>query len=45
MEAVGIVSAIASVITGYYQAVIAILLAVGVMLLVSSGARRLAAVA
>ncbi|RZQ62948.1 hypothetical protein [Amycolatopsis suaedae] len=45
VESLGIVSAVTSIITGYYQAVIAILLAVGVMLLVSSGARRLAAAA
>ena len=40
MEAVGAVGALISVITGFYQAVIAILLAFGVMALVASGAQR-----
>ncbi|MDI5976142.1 hypothetical protein [Amycolatopsis magusensis] len=39
MEAVGAVSALVSVITGFSQAVVAILLAVGVMVLVISGQR------
>lgn len=40
MEAVGAVSALISVFTGFYQAVIAILLAIGVVVLVTSGSRR-----
>ncbi|WP_328607368.1 hypothetical protein OG943_47155 [Amycolatopsis sp. NBC_00345] len=40
MEVVGAVSALISVLTGYYQAVIAILLAIGVIVLVVSGPRR-----
>jgi glucan phosphoethanolaminetransferase (alkaline phosphatase superfamily) len=40
MEAVGAVSALISVLTGFYQAVIAILLAIGVVMLVTSGSRR-----
>ncbi|SEO84788.1 hypothetical protein [Amycolatopsis saalfeldensis] len=40
METVGAVSAVVSVTTGYYQAVVAILLAIGVMVLVASGTRR-----
>ncbi|MEU4607307.1 hypothetical protein AB0F43_30345 [Kribbella sp. NPDC023972] len=40
MEAVGVASALISVITGFYQAVLAILLAIGVMVLVGSGPQR-----
>jgi hypothetical protein len=40
MEAVGAVSALISVITGFYQAVIAILLAIGVIVLVTSSSQR-----
>ncbi|UJW31019.1 hypothetical protein L3Q67_38465 [Saccharothrix sp. AJ9571] len=40
MESVGAVSALISVFTGFYQAVIAILLAIGVMVLVASAPRR-----
>ncbi|MFI6030860.1 hypothetical protein [Amycolatopsis magusensis] len=40
MESVGVVSALISVFTGFYQAVIAILLAIGVMVLVVSAPRR-----
>jgi len=40
MEAVGVVSALVSVITGFYQAGIAIALAIGVMVLVASGSQR-----
>lgn len=40
MEAVGALSALISVITGFYQAVIAILLAIGVIVLVASSSQR-----
>lgn len=40
MEVVGIVGALTSVITGFYQAGIAIVLAIGVMVLVASGSPR-----
>jgi hypothetical protein len=40
MEVVGAMSALVSVITGFYQAAIAILLAIGVIVLVASGWQR-----
>ncbi|MGC7102410.1 hypothetical protein ACPZ19_47725 [Amycolatopsis lurida] len=40
MEVVGAVGALISVITGFYQAVLAILLAVGVLVLLASGSSR-----
>ncbi|WP_211769022.1 hypothetical protein [Kutzneria sp. CA-103260] len=40
MEVVGVVSALVSVFTGFYQAVIAIVLAIGVIVLVTSSSPR-----
>ncbi|MBN6033779.1 hypothetical protein [Amycolatopsis sp. 195334CR] len=40
MEVVGAAGALVSVVTGYYQAVFAILLAIGVLVLVRSGSAR-----
>jgi hypothetical protein len=40
MQVVGIIGALTSVITGFYQAGIAIVLAIGVMVLIASGSTR-----